>query len=74
MNRNGPLGFFLGAQPNRGTSIPLCRETQWVIGIECNHEGLSGGKGRKYFSIVQGFPRFFISKPTTLLRAIGKSE
>ena len=71
MNRNGPLGFF-GAQPNRGTSIPLCRETQWIIGIECNHEGLSGGKGRKYFSIVQGFARKIIifaarSKPATLL-------
>lgn len=38
------LSAFLGAQPNRGTSIPLCRETQWVIGIECSHEGLSVAK------------------------------
>ena len=60
MNRNGPLGFFLGAQPNRGTSIPLCRETQWVIGIECNLEGLSGAKVGNIFQSCKGLRDFFI--------------
>lgn len=60
MNRNG-----LPSSPNlalfgHGTPAPSAEKPNGLHADVCRVIEIERGKDRKYFSIVQGFPRFFL--------------